>query len=322
MVGQSEGVINYDDARGAVLARILPGAQIVSIGSPWAPFGPIYDQVAEDWKKPSVARVVIKAPGWAMNPGKWTPEECAKVKANHPDVWLTDCAAEFSSPEESLYSHVEIQNATREGGNLKYEPGYEYTAAMDPATRGNSWTLVISTRRGDKRIVAGVWQWTGSKLEPLKPIAVLAEVAEICHEYKIEGIWSDQYMGDALKDLGQIVRLPIWLKPMTDRQRSQKYMSLKTLFGAGKVELPVDQYLRSDLMRVKKRPKGGGIQIVLPQTSDGRHCDYAPSVVLSLSAYLDDYVSETEEDPLQRYREEESAMFRQSMKKYGRKKRR
>jgi hypothetical protein len=51
MVGSEDGVINLDDARAAVMGRMLPGAQILYIGSPWAPRSPVYEMVQEHWGK-------------------------------------------------------------------------------------------------------------------------------------------------------------------------------------------------------------------------------------------------------------------------------
>lgn len=51
MVGRAEGVTNLDDVMTAIRGRLLPGAQIQLIGSPWAPSGPIYDLVQEHWGK-------------------------------------------------------------------------------------------------------------------------------------------------------------------------------------------------------------------------------------------------------------------------------
>jgi hypothetical protein len=51
MVGRADAVTNLDDVMTAIRGRLLPGAQIQLIGSPWAPSGPIYDLVQEHWGK-------------------------------------------------------------------------------------------------------------------------------------------------------------------------------------------------------------------------------------------------------------------------------
>lgn len=51
MVGREDGVANLSDILTAIRGRLLPGAQIQLIGSPWAPSGPVYDLVQEHWGK-------------------------------------------------------------------------------------------------------------------------------------------------------------------------------------------------------------------------------------------------------------------------------
>ena len=321
MVGSDEGVINYDDARAAVLARLLPGSQLVYIGSPWAPYGPVYDQVTEFWKHPSKRLVIVRAPGWDFNPIYWTPERCDDLKKNAPEVWTTDCAAQFATPEESMFATSDIEACTRrEPLVLRPVPGAEYTAAMDPATRGNSWTLVIATKAADRRIVVLSRQWTGSAVEPLSPKAVLAEIHGICQPYGIAGVWTDQHLGDALRDIAKDLGLGIWLTNWTDTQRTDKYNSLKTRVQLHQVELPLDAVLQADLKRVKRRTTTKGVTIVLPKTSDGRHCDFAPSVVLALSRYLDDPHVEVkiQPDSPEAHRIEAKDMLKRAIKKHGR----
>jgi hypothetical protein len=289
MVGADEGVINYDDARAAVVGRLLPGAQIASIGSPWAPFGPIYETFVTSWQRPSNDAVVIKAPGWVMNPTWWTPERVAALKASDPDVYATDCAAEFASPEEALFTAIEVERATRQlPFERSAEADHEYTAAMDPATRGNAWTLVVSTRVGARKIVCLAREWKGSRLEPLSPRDVLQQIAEVLRPYRVRGVHSDQWSGDAIRDLAREQGLQLWEAHLTETEKTQAYMTIRTKLAQGEIELPPEPMLRSDLLRVKKRTTQNGVQIVLPKTGDGRHCDYAPALLLALRAYLDD----------------------------------
>lgn len=289
MSSADQHVVNYDDMRRNVIGRLLPGAQVISVGSPWAPFGPIYEMVQSCWKKPDSPQLIIWAPGWAMNPHFWTPERIAELKANDPDVYLTDCAAQFASPEEALYTAAELDRCTRAAADLSYNERSEYSAAIDPGTRGNSWTLVIATRDGRTLRVACARQWTGSKLEPLSPRAVCGEVAEICRRYSVKYVRTDQWMGDALADFGREHSIHIGQVDLGTEERTKRYLGLKSRLSEGLVDLPPDTYLRNDLLRVKRRPtQKGGVAIHLPLTGDGRHCDYAPAMVLALSEWLRD----------------------------------
>ena len=46
--------------------------------------------------------------------------------------------------------------------------------------------------------------------------------------------------------------------------------------------------MRTDLMHIRKRVTPTGMGIVLPMTSDGRHCDWGPTLMLVLTRLLPD----------------------------------
>lgn len=314
MSSADEHVVNYDDMRRNVIGRLLPGAQLISVGSPWAPFGPIYETVQACWRKPDAPILVVWAPGAAMNPVYWTPERIESLKASDPDVYTTDCMAQFASPEEALYTAAELDRCTRTAAELPYNERSEYTAAIDPGTRGNSWTLVIATRDGRTLRVACARQWTGSKLEPLSPRAVCGEVAEICRRYQVKYVRSDQWMGDALVDFGREYAIHIGQVDLGTEERTKRYLSLKSRLSEGMIDLPPDTYLRNDLLRVKRRPtQRGGVAIHLPLTGDGRHCDYAPATVLALGDWLRDMAPE----PLPEEEREARAMRERVKKRWA-----
>lgn len=288
MVGDDDAVVNWNDSRDAVLLRLLPGAQLWHIGSPWAPYGPAYEVAMENFGRPSSRMVVVRAPAPAMNPVYWTPERVEAAKAD-PDVYRTDVMAEFATPEESLFSATSVDVCTRKTPVvIPYKPGNTYYAAMDPATRGNGWTLAIATREGGKTVVARAEEWTGTRHEPLDPGKVLAEIAGILASYGLTSVDSDQWMGDALIALGRQVGLNIVPWRLAERERAERYLAIRTRMDSNELELPPILRLRTDLLHVRKRITPGGMSVVLPQTSDGRHCDYAPTLMLVLSRLLPD----------------------------------
>lgn len=317
MVGDEEGVINYDEMHAAVIGRLLPGAQVVSIGSPYGSTGPAYRRHAEYFGKANGRVLVIKAPGWVMNPTYWTPERCEAFKAQSPDEYRTDCAAMFSSPEDAMFPLLDIEKSSRkEPLDLPFERGADYAAAMDPATRGNAWTLVIVTRNGAKRRIALCREWIGSQAEPLDPDIIIAEVSRICGTYGIKTIWSDQVMADALKSMARGYGLSLIEKRFTSTTRFLAYNNMKLRMAAGEVELPPDQALRNDLLRVRKRIVAGGATVHLPETSDGRHCDYAPSVVLALSKWMNDVTAPVQQTEALRLQKEEERAWKAAAKKW------
>lgn len=286
MVGGDDAVVNWNDSRDAVLLRLLHGAQAWHIGSPWAPYGPAYEVATENFGKPTQRMVVIRAPAPDMNPEHWTDERIEAAKLE-PDVYRTDVMAEFATPEEALFSALSVDQCTRkEPLHVPRKPGNTYYAAMDPATRGNGWTLAIATREGGKTVVVRADEWIGSRHQPLDPGAVLAEIAGILASYGIDTVDTDQAMGDALVALGRQVGLRVVPWRLVERERAERYLSIRTRMDSNELELPPIPRLRTDLLHVRKRVTPSGISVVLPQTSDGRHCDFAPSLMLVLSRLL------------------------------------
>ena len=287
MLGAGDGVINLDDARAAVMGRLVKGAQIFCLGSPWAPVGPIYEMFSEYFGEPTSERVLIKAPGPVLNPYWWTPERVERMRIADEQVYRTDVCAEFCDIEESLLSSY-IEDATREALVLPYVEGGEYIAAMDPATRSNAWTLIVVTRKGTKKQVVLAKQWQGTPLNPLRPRDVLGEIRDLCLRYGVRWAYSDQFAAEALQDLASMVGFELVIEDWTKQNKVQLFMELRAQMAQGLIEIPPDNYLLKDLRLVKRRVTQTGVSIVFPKTSDNRHCDYAPALARAMGRWIAD----------------------------------
>jgi hypothetical protein len=289
MVGSDEGVVNLEDTHAAVVGRLLPGAQAIKIGSPWAPFGPMFDAQVKHWKKPTPDLVVVRARADWLNPVWWTPERAEELKRTDPVAYQTDFLAEFADAEESMYPLALIEACTRtEPLVVSREPGHEYAAAIDPATRGNAWTLVVATRTGRKKRVVLAKQWQGSRIQPLRPREVLGEVADILRGYGLAWAYSDQWAADPLRDLAQEHGLDLVIEEWTASSKTAAHMALQAEMASGFVELPPDPLLAKDFKVIRKRVTQNGIAIDLPQTSDGRHADYGSAAARCLCRWIEE----------------------------------
>lgn len=300
MVGGQEGVVNYDDMRNAVLGRLLPGAVLFSIGSPWARSGPIYDAVMSEWGHPAPGRVILKARGPQMNPIWWTPERCEALRVKDPDAYQTDVLAEFLDVAEALFPDVLLQRVTRDGPEiLPWTPGNNYVAFMDAGVARNSWTFVITTKeavavddgswRWIKKVVFAT-EWVGTKSKRNDPGAILSEVSAHLEAYRIDSCYADQWGWDGFHALAQERGFNLVLDDSTPREKTQAYLDLARDMHEGNIELSPNKAMRRDLVLVKKLRRGGqtDVAILLPETADGRHCDFAPPVVGSVMRFISD----------------------------------
>lgn len=293
MAGVQDAKKNLTEALGAINGRVLPGGQVMMIGSPWAPFGPVFDLVQENWGKPTTECVVVRAPGPVMNPVRWTPAACEKVRLKNPVSYITNVLAEFADMEDGIFSTVEIQAATREAPVARpFVKGHHYTASMDPAFRGNAWTLVIlgCVGLGGPGGISPMYsvvlcrQWIGSKVQPLKGQQVMAEIAEICREYGIDTVTSDQHNVDTLSEFADMYGLSINEVVTRSEDKLERVERVNALISDGRFELPPDRQLGSDLKSARKRVTQNGATLVLPRSGDGRHADYVPALGLACIA--------------------------------------
>jgi hypothetical protein len=290
MIGADEGVRNLNDAKDAIEGRVLPGGQVLEIGSPWAPFGPVYDMVRTRFGKPAEDLVVVRAPGPVLNPAYWTPERVEWFRIHKPVAYRINVLGEFTDPPEAMIPSEAIIKAIPYGVTMRQrEKGIEYVATMDPATRGNAWTLTVLgctglNEAGHPRLeLARAAQWQGRPDAPLKPREVLEEVKNICAEYGVDSVISDQASIDAYADIGDLVGIGVSGIFVGAEERWEMVELVRLALIEERLSLLDEQpQLRSDLLRVEKRATTKGYTVRYPSTGDGRHCDFVPALGLAL----------------------------------------
>lgn len=304
MGGESEYVRNLDEALRAVKVRVRPGGQELLIGSPYAPIGPVFDLVRKNEGRHTPALVVARASGPMLNPSEYTPEKCEEIKREDPLAYQTDVLGHFADAEATLIPSDAIERACKEARELglterprrPVDPNappdkreyIEYVATLDPATRGNAWTLVILGAIGEDEYRRPVYeqayaeQWQGTPEKPLKPREVLTEIRDICQKYGLTEALSDEWSIDSLSDIAESLGFTVLGFASNADTRKEYADLLKDAIVEGRLHLLDDRQQRVDLQRVKKRPTTNGVTIQLPTSGDGRHCDFVPALGLAL----------------------------------------
>lgn len=236
---------------------------------------------------------------WVGNP---TIDEARTHELERDEAkWAREYAAiPLEDTESGILTSVQLDAkfTTRlEPEEYPPEEGLTYVAAMDPATRGNAWTLVVaSRRRGNdgtlRNTIVLAHEWKGTRSNPLDPDTVLGEIAEIVGAYRVSAVVTDQFASDALQSIAR--RHDLWLivEPQTVGSKLRMFDDFARKVSDGQVELPPKEtsgrQLRQDILNTKKRLTANGMSIQYADTPDGRHADYAPSVA-SVMAALDKY---------------------------------
>jgi hypothetical protein len=231
-------------------------------------------------------QMVAHAPSWVANPT--LSESHTHVLEPDDGKWKREYAAiPMEGDEESIFSAALLTRATRIGPvDLPPMPGWTYVAAMDPATRGNAWTLVVSSRDESGRMIfAHAQEWRGSSERPLDPESVLLEQASILGRFHVKHVQTDNWAGDALASIARRHGLNLVQTSLTMGRKIELYDAAQTKIADGQVELPPHPQLRADLLGVKRVVTASGMSIRLAQTPDGRHSDFAPPVALLLEQH-------------------------------------
>ena len=232
-------------------------------------------------------QVTAFAPTWVANPT--VTEAATHELESNEDRWRREYGAiPFEGDEASLLSAALLDRSTRSTpGDLPRERGVYYVAAMDPGFVANAWTLVIAGKRliegRIKRSIVCTREYRGTSSAPNNPDTILADIAKVCRTYGIEGVLSDQYEKYSLAAVALRYGIGVWQPTGGAVERLARYEGLVTQMSDGEVDLPPHKQLRADLLAIRQKLTPNGFTIHLPVTSDGRHADFAPSVVLGLA---------------------------------------
>lgn len=288
MASEEDSVESLEESLRAVDGRMLPGGQILLVGSPHAPRGVCYKADQEYWGKPDIDRaVIIRAPGPALNPSHWTPEQCEAVRLSDPIAYEANVLARFVTSGVGMFALAHVERCTRKDTEpLPPDRHCTYVAAIDPATRRNHWTLVVATRSADEsgrlrnRLVLTK---TYAPPDNTDPDAVFADIAKTLEPYGVKVLRTDQWAVDALRAVAQRYGLGLAEEVITQARKFELFDGLRIQTETDEVEFTNDPRIVSDLMRIRKVVTQTGVKVDTPESSDGGHCDMAAAVALVIA---------------------------------------
>jgi hypothetical protein len=254
-----------------VLAALRPSmatvrnAKLIKISTPYIKSGVLWDEYQ---RRGELDYPIWQLTTFDLNP-TLTPEMLGSERQHGEEYFRREYMAEFTD-SISGWVPAEILNPciARSRQQLPRQEGQNYIAAIDPATRGHNFALVILHQVPDGTVVVDLVRvWTGSTKIPLPFEGVLNEIKTILDSYGISSAIGDQFHCDAIQQYLQ--KIGVWydVHVFGPQTRAQIFSGLKHLMVQGKIEILDDKPLlqqlrnlteeRSDRGQIDIRPSSG-----------------------------------------------------------------
>jgi hypothetical protein len=259
-----------------------PNARIVLSSSPMGRLDAHYDAFEEGTNE---LQVTAEAPTWIANP-TITEKDTRALEPDEATRMREYGAVPQAEAESSLLTEYLVDRMTRPlAGDIPFDARHFYVATMDPATRGNAFTLTIATRGlDDVRRVVAVREKRGTPSAPLSPKETLREWKPLLTTYGLRLIHTDQWSLDAMQDSARDLGLTLKGEPWTQATKAEAYEELLKLSQDKLVEVGPEENVKSDLLGIRKVLTRNGVTYELRRDErTGRHSDYAPSIAMAVS---------------------------------------
>jgi hypothetical protein len=260
--------------------KTMPNARMVLSSSPMSMFDAHYDAYEQG---ETALQITAWAPSWVANP-TLTEADCIIDEPDESKRAREYGAIPQAQAESSLISDLIAERARRtvpQPWDLSHVEGHRYAAAMDPATRGHAWTLVVATKGLDgRRRVVLAREWRGTPSAPLSPKAIMIEVQALVGAYGLRSVVTDQAAIDYLRDLVP-KGLHLIEQPWTQSEIQIACKHVLTLLQDEQLELHPDPQVKADLLGIRQQFTRNGLRMYFAEVK-GRHSDYAPAVALAV----------------------------------------
>jgi terminase large subunit-like protein len=253
----------------------LPGALLLSLSSPHARRGPLWESFKSYYGRDGAGVLLWKADSQSMNP-KLDASIVAEAYARDPIAAAAEYGAEFRSDCDSFVSREVVEACLYKGTTeIPCVEGVRYFGFVDPSGgSADSMTLAIAHRTTTARVVLDLLR---EVKPPFSPEKVTRDFAAILASYRIAEVNGDRYGGEWPRE--RFRAAGITYKP-SERSRSEIYVELLPLLNSRRSVLLDNGRLVAQLTGLERHAARTGAEIV--DHAPGGHDDLANSAAGAL----------------------------------------
>lgn len=279
--------VNDEDIFRAVRQRILPGAQVWVVSTPWlAHLGLLERLIDTQLGKHEMALCVANVGTRAMNPF-WDPtgEIERDMRATDPDGARAEIDGIPLPGTAGAFFAADVLDACIDRGDKgetprKPAPGDRVNGGADMGLLHDYAALCIVHHVGDAIVVADLQELRPTPEAPLKPSEVARAWADKMQAHGgLRYLVADQHYREAVREVFTKADLSIKDAPVNV---SEAYIRARALMRERRVKIPDHPRLLTQLRAIQSRANvGGSITIIKPRGLGG-HCDLADAFALAL----------------------------------------
>jgi len=273
---QREGLGKAADAALRPALATIPESLILSIGTPYARRGILYDSYKQNFGHEGRS-FIWKAPSAVMNPT--LDQDIIKAAlAEDPQAAGAEWLCEWRADIESFLAFESLQACVvPDRFELPPVGRVEYTAFIDPSFGGqDSFTLAIAHSEMEGRVK--ILDTVRERKPGFKPDEVVAEFAQIMLAYRCLEVTSDRFSREWVRNAFEARGIRV---KFSDRSSSELYLDLLPLVTSRAVELLDNRALIGQLANLDRRVRSGGRDLVVH--FPGRHDDVAVAAAGALT---------------------------------------
>jgi hypothetical protein len=278
----ADAKVSDTDIVDAVMPRLLPGAHLMFVSTPWPAPSETSRVFEENFGKPSTA-VAAMAPTPVMRDNdaalmQLIADELERKPQNAEREFfckLIDGAGgaffEVSSLERAMAIAPEPARKSKS------------SAGIDPAFVHDSSALAIVERRGDARAAfldAVHLEFVSPTPErPLVPSEVVRSFAATVRAHGTRILATDVHKVKIVRSNAAAVGVQVYQGPLF----AEAAIYLREILREGKLRLPFDPKLLKQLKSVTYRPKsGGGLHVEAPRSLEDGHADLVAALAMAV----------------------------------------
>ena len=257
---------------------MVPGAQTMTISSPWVEQGLVYDRFRRRAELEGV--VVFQAASWELNPH--IPQKFLdRERERDPEYFRREYCGEFVGSITSYLPSEAVEACTVSGRTmLPPQKGVDYRASLDQAYKMDTFVLAIAHREGECIVVDLLKGWSPGRGKPVRLDTLLPELQAELEPYRIKRVQGDQFAAVPFRELIRKHGIYYEEKTFTNESKKDMYASLKDALISQRMELLDHSPSLRELRTLEARALPSGAMRIEAPRGAGFSDDYADALAI------------------------------------------